>query len=249
MKRVRSPLLIACSSLLVAAPVAAQITSDRPGIGSGSAVLESGVIQLETGLSIAGGASTDQISIGQVLVRVGFSALELEVFGNSFAIQRSDVAPGLDAEGLQDAGLGVKLPQLRGASDRLDVSIQGILSAPTGATAFTADEWLGALNALADLSLADRLGVGVNLGIAQGAAGADDVVSVIVTPGVSLDGGFGLYGGWAGFLTDAGDTHFAEAGITFLPNPDLQLDLNGGWTPDGDDWFLGGGVALRWGAR
>lgn len=231
------------------ASASAQITSDRPGIGSGSAVLESGIVQLETGLSMAGGGTVDQYSIGQVLVRIGFTALELELFGNSLVVQRAEGSPTLDTEGLQDLGLGVKLPLVRNAGERVSVSVQGVASAPTGADSFTADEWLGALNALTDIAVVDRVGIAVNVGIAQGAAGSDDVISAIITPGVSLDGGVGLYGGWAGFFADSGDTHFAEGGITFLPNADVQLDLNGGWAPDGDSWFFGGGVAVRWGAR
>ena len=70
-----------------------------------------------------------------------------------------------------------------------------------------------------------------------------------MTPGLALQGGVGLYAGWAGEFTDSGATHFAEAGLTYLASMDAQLDVNGGWDVDSRDWFVGAGIAVRWGGR
>jgi len=239
--------------LLLLSPAALHaqsITSDRPGIGSGSAVLPTGIVQLESGVSLSSGTGTDAYSIGQALIRVGFSSLELELFANSFVVARSEAFPASDDEGFQDIGLGVKVPVLREVGGgRMNLSLQGILTAPTGSDSFTNDEWIGGVNALADVSLGDRGGFSANLGISESGGGGAEVISVIVTPGVSLSDEVGAYAGWAGFFSDDGDVNFGEGGLTLLASPDVQLDVNGGWALDGDGWFVGGGVAIRWGAR
>lgn len=225
------------------------ITPDRPGIGSGATVLAAGLVHLESGVSFSGGTEVDGYSIGEVLVRIGVSGVELEVFGNSYLVTRSDALPALDAEGLADVGVGVKVPLARNVGDRMNISLQGVVTAPTGSDAFTNDEWVAALNALADIGLSDRAGLGVNLGVAEGVDGAGETVSVVVTPGVALSDVVGAYAGWAGFFADSGDINFGEAGLTLLLNDDAQLDVNGGWALDADDWFFGAGVAIRWGNR
>jgi hypothetical protein len=237
-----------------AAPLCAQqpITSDRPGIGSGSAVLERGVIQVEAGVEYAGFDAGDALesrtlSVGQLLVRVGFSIVELELFGNSWARSTDDVSDEAES-GLQDLGFGAKVPIARGVGGRADVSLQGVVSAPTGSAAFSDEAWGFDVNALADVALGGPLAVSLNAGI-NGTRGRSTDWSLIVTPAVSLAGGFGAYAGWAGTLSSEADTHVLEGGVTYLPRPDLQLDLNGGFDIDRDAWFVGGGVAVRAGAR
>ena len=82
--------------LLTAMPVTAQetIASDRPGIGSGSAVIDAGVLQAEFGAAYLGGPGPDVVALGQLFVRYGLGRLELEVLGNSWVDVRSpdDVA-------------------------------------------------------------------------------------------------------------------------------------------------------------
>ena len=224
------------------------ITSDRPGIGSGSAIVEPGVIQLESGASYAGAEGTHAYSIGEVFLRYGVGGLELELLLNSFTAVRSEDPNGFRTEGLQDAGLGVKLPLFRSPDGRANVSLQGLLAVPTGVDAFTDDEWVPAVNALADLSISERVALALNVGYRAGPGTLENGVSVSVTPGVALSGGFGLYGGWAGSFSGGEATHFGESGLTYLLNEGVQLDLNSGWSVDTADWFFGGGVAVRWGA-
>ena len=246
-----TPLAIALGGFMLASPptlLAQQpITPDRPGIGSGATVLAPGLVHLETGASLASGTGVDQYAFGEVLVRAGLAGVELQLFGNSLVVQRSDALPVLDDEGFQDLGVGLKVPLLRDVGERMNVSLQGVLTAPTGSALFTNDEWVGALNALFDVSLTDAAGLSINLGVEEGVGGSDAVVSAVVTPGVSLRGGFGAYGGWAGYFVEDGDVNYGEAGLTYLAGDDVQLDLNGGWGLDSDEWFLGAGIAVRWG--
>ena len=237
--------LCAAATSVSDAAAQTQIASDRPGIGSGSAVVSAGVVQLETGVSYSGGGNASAYNLGEALVRVGVSGVELELFGNSFVVLRSDTSPGLDDEGLQDAGLGVKLPLVRAVGGRADVSLQGTLTVPTGSEAFSGDEWVPAASLLTDVALSERAALSVNAGFQFGPGALDDVFSLVLTPGFSVEGGFGVYAGWAGAFSDSGDTSFAEAGVTYLATPNMQLDLNGGWSLDEDDWFFGAGLAVR----
>lgn len=242
--------VILATALGLAAPVSAQsITPDRPGIGSGATVLAPGVFNLESGVSVSGGTAVDAYSIGELLFRAGVGGVELQIFANSFVVTRSDAIPALDEEGFADMGVGVKVPVARDVGDRMNLSVQGVLTAPTGSEAFSNDEWVAALNALADIGLSDRAGVSVNLGVTEGAGGSGETVSLIVTPGVALSDAVGAYAGWAGFFADGGDVNFGEAGLTFLLDDDAQLDVNGGWALDADDWFFGAGIAVRFGNR
>jgi len=55
------------------------------------------------------------------------------------------------------------------------------------------------------------------------------------------------YVGYAGFYDDGPNANWVEGGLTFLANPDTQLDVNTGLRVDdnGNDFFLGVGVAHR----
>lgn len=242
---------LASASASGAATLGAQetIASDRPGIGSGSFVLGRGTVQLETGVEYAEGSGQQAYALGQALVRIGFGGAELELFANSFVVQRGD-APLVEDSGFQDLGVGAKLPLVRDR-DEFALSLQGVLTAPTGTTGFSSEEWSGGLVGLADFALADGLATAVNVGYARllGGDTPDGVLSVIVTPAVTLGGGFGVYGGWAGAFASGADTHIAELGATWLRSADLQLDVNSGRDVDSGDWFLGFGLATRWGAR
>lgn len=224
------------------------ITSDRPGIGSGSGVVAAGVLQLESGLQYTSTSSDHVYSFGQVLVRYGIPGLELELFGNSYVFTLSDIRSSeLDTDGLEDLGFGFKLPLV--AREGIALSLQSVLTVPTGSAAVTADSWSPAFNLLADAPLGAQAGVTLNAGYSVGTNGMNDVLSLIVTPGVSLGEGVGAYAGWAGSFSSGADVHFGEAGLTFAPSPDVQLDVNGGWSLagdfDGTEWFFGGGVAIR----
>lgn len=228
------------------------IASDRPGIGSGSFVVGPGTIQVEAGFEIADTGARDY-SFGQALVRIGLPGVELEVLANSVTMtDNATSSVSIDDWGIEDTGFGVKVPLVRDTGGGMALSLQGIATAPTGSEGFTNGEWVAALNGLADLALGERASVSFNLGHEFGSDVRDGATSVIVTPGLSVGSGVGVYGGWAGtFFTNSDTAHVAEAGLTYLATPNVQLDLNGGRQVGGprSSWFAGVGVAKRWGGR
>jgi hypothetical protein len=240
------------SGALASAPLVAQptISSDRPGLGSGSTVIAPGMLQFELGGEYADdGEDADRISLGQALVRYGVAdGFELQGLFGSFTVLRAD---DVVAEGVQDIGLGAKI-RLPSPGDAWSWSLLGSVLLPTGGDAFTADAVVPSVTVLADMGLADGLGVAVNVGSSGFASDAGDQVSLIVTPSLALPGdrSVTLFAGYAGYFArgDA-DLHFAEAGLTWLRGADLQLDLNGGVEVDTGVYFVGIGVARRWPTR
>jgi len=242
-----APLLIL---LILAEPPQARgqevIAADRPGLGSGSAVVDPGILQLEAGAQWAQQGEEDLYSLGQVLLRIGLSErLEIQGFGNSLVIRRDVEDTG---EGFEDVALGAKLNLLTRGPGDATVSILGQVNLPTGSQEFGSDESVPAATLLTDLSLSETLGLGANLGLSGFASDVEEQLFVSLTPSLSFPDhpSLGLYGGYAGFFADSGDMHYAEAGITWLGSDNQQLDLNGGVNLESGDLFLGAGLATRW---
>jgi len=222
------------------------IVSDRPGIGNGSYVLTPGVLQVEAGTSRSDEGPFSDYLVGELLLRFGLAdRIDLRAGLGSVRFRRN----GVSREGIEDVAPGVKVRIGSALDGTLTVSGLGAVGLPSGSDAFTADEATGTLAGLADWSLSDAFAVAVNVGYTTAFDdGHDDLWSVTVTPAHAFPGvaGLAFYGGWAGSFSDGSDDHVLEAGVTYLAGTEIQLDVNGGWDPDSDDFFVGIGIAHRW---
>lgn len=99
------------------------IVTDRPGTSDGAWVVGAGLWQLEAGTALLLNDATSVV-LGQALLRVGLGPLEDRIYPNSYVV-------GSDGEGLQNLGLGIKVPVVRGAT-RLSVLAGGTLPTGTG---------------------------------------------------------------------------------------------------------------------
>ena len=223
------------------------IASDRPGLGTGAFVLETGTIQLEVGVERTADAGGQQLNVGQTVLRWGFGFVELQTHANSFVVGHSG---GVDINGLEDLGLGAKIPIFSSNNDDLDVAALTTVTLPTGSTHVTNDALVPTAALLVDQSLGDTWGLGTTVGITAEPDG-HNVISTVVTPIVSLPGSLNLdvYAGYGGFFSPDVHSHFVEAGVQFIANPNLQLDINGGIDVETGAYFVGIGVARRWGWR
>ena len=223
------------------------ISSDRPGIGSGSRVIDAGIIQIEGGASFADSDPSDQVSFGQVLLRYGLALFEVQAVVNSLVFQTG----AADDAGFQDFGVGLKTPILQNDETPLSLSLLTTLLFPTGADFLTSDETIPAFTLLADYPLSDQVGLSSNVGYAFGTGSANDVFSLTVTPGFALPGDNNLSGyvGYAGFFSDGPDQNFLEGGVAWLVNKNVQADLNSGILLENGDFFIGVGIAARWVTR
>ncbi|MEE2964126.1 MAG: transporter [Acidobacteriota bacterium] len=223
------------------------IASDRPGLGTGAVVLDAGTTQIEAGAELAINDER-RFSAGQIVVRWGLPFAELQALVNSFVVSRS---PDQAMEGFEDLGLGVKIPLVAREDDSLQISMLASLSLPTGSRFLTTDEAVPAVALLVDRAVSERWSVSANLGYTAGPDAQQDVWSVILTPGASIPGPLNLtaFVGYGGFFASGPDRHVVEAGLTFGPSSDLQLDANWGIDIDTGDYFVGIGFARRWGWR
>ena len=223
------------------------IASDRPGLGTGAFVLEAGTIQIEAGAELAIDDER-RFSAGQIVVRMGLPLVELQALVNSFVVSRP---PGQAAQGFEDLGLGTKIPLVAREDDSLQISMLASLSLPTGSVFLTTDEAVPAVALLVDSAVSERWSVSTTLGYTAGPDAEPDVLSVTLTPGVSVPGplNLGAFVGYAGFFASGPDRHVVEAGLTFGATVDLQLDATGGIDIYTGSYFVGVGFARRWGWR
>ena len=223
----------------------ATIASDRPGLGTGAVVLETGTIQLEVGVERTVDKNGQQLNIGQAVLRWGFGVVELQTYANSFVVGRSD---GIGVDGLEDLGFGAKIPILSRENDSLEIAALTTVTLPTGTTQITNGAIVPAAALLVDQSLSETWGLGTTVGVAAEPDG-QKTISTTVTPILSLPGSLDVdvYAGYGGFFTSDSHSHFVEAGVQFIANANLQLDVNGGVDIETGAYFVGIGVARRWG--
>ena len=148
-------------------------------------------------------------------------------------------------EGLEDLGIGVKVP-LTWGQESVALVAGGTL--PTGSSQAGGDDiglfgtgvWEGPLT--------ERIGLAVNAGVAFPVDDpGDGVLSVVVTPGMAVESveGLSVYAGVAAYAGPSSQ-FFLEAGLARVVDPDTQIDLNAGWDLDSGDVFIGVGFSRRW---
>jgi len=219
------------------------LDSDRPGLGDGAHVLAPGVWQAEFGGQyMSGGAA--RFSVGQGLLRGGFTPFELRLYANSLVIEQNAGSSGF---GFEDLGLGVKVPV--GGPGRWNWAVLGLVTLPTGGDDYSAHEVTGGATLIGQTNLTGSISLALNGGYsAPFNAVGDGRFAVIVTPGVVVPGvpEMSVYAGVASYLGHGDDANFFEAGLAYTRDADTQLDLNWGIDTDSRDWFLGVGWARRW---
>ncbi len=233
--------------LVIAGNVNAQesIVPDRPGIGNGTYVLSPQMTYLESGVEYYNLDPGSQYSFGQVLLRNGLTkGVELRVVLNSFVIQ--NIASTTDS-GIPDPGMGVKVNLYNESSSKLRLSGLGSLSIPIGSEIYTSEEWVPTTTLLAEYSLSEFSSVTANVGYTFEVGRLPAAWNISITPGVTLlrYPQTGIFAGYAGVFSDAGNQQFIEAGITHHLESYLQLDVNSGYDVKNEELFIGAGLALK----
>jgi hypothetical protein len=233
--------LLLAATLNLAPSASAQISADRPGFGDGTATVAPGTFQAGLGYAVNGNGVTSH-ELGQLFLRYGVTdALELRGGVGSYEVTDGE-------NGYNGTGVGAKLRLFQNETSAL--SGVATLGLPTGT---------GALDTVDDrarqtvkLAYDGALGDGLTLSVNGGASffyTDDSAVEWLLIPTLSfgLTETTGAYVGYAGFYTDGLNANWVEGGVTLLATPDTQLDVNTGLRVDdnGDDFFLGLGVARR----
>ena len=224
--------------------VAPPLSTDRPNFTGSVTTLPRGRVQVEAGYTFTDDVGVNLHTLGEVWLRVGLADhMELLVGLNSFAWTDGPNA----TSGFEDASVGVKaeLP-VRAVNAALSL----VTSVPTGKVGeskaqpeirLTLERGLGS-----GVSLASNLNIGIPV---QGGERFTRFAGSL-TAGFSMTPRFGTYVEYyvlvpAGLRAD--DAGFANAGVTFLASPDLQLDARLGAVVHGPtaSLFFGVGVAVR----
>lgn len=236
------------------------IVTDRPGFLFSSLTVGRGVFQVELGLPAVTLIEPDDDSelratsvVG--LARYGVSDnFELRLGGPIYTEVRVESGPFEDTDsGYGDLEVGAKWHLLDNQGGQPSFALIPSVIVPTGEDGFTADDPVYQLNAMAEWTLASGWGIGALGGYLNGPAGDDryNQGTFALSAGRSLPSpAWSAYGEVVYVTTDisgASDASFAGAGLKYLVNNDVQLDVNfdHGLTDDSPDWLFGLGLAAR----
>lgn len=243
MKKILS--IIICSFFVVTTVQAQSFSPDRPGIGNGSFITPQNVIGLEAGVQYTTTESSDQINIGQVLLRYGvMEKLELRALINSYVSTTFD-GPVESISGFQDMSAGLKYNFIGG---NRSTSVSGLVefSFPVGSDEYTNDEVVPSMVILADQSLNETWGITSNFGYNFGPGSLDDNWFYTFTPSFSFPSKEYITGyfGYAGmYFGNSFNRHWLEGGMTYALKSGAQLDINLGYETEGEVLFIGAGFA------
>jgi hypothetical protein len=255
-------------ALLLAAPVAAQgtISTDRPGLGLGTAVTPPGVFQIELGLPAVATTDAGEGSVTAysfpTLLRVGLlDRLELRAGSPVITIVNTD--DGTDSEsveGFGDVEVGAKYALTTGGDGVPAVALVPSVVLPTGEEGFSAGDPVINGAVVAGFALPSALGlttiVYASLPTADGALASGGLVAALgraLTGTLSgyVEGGYFLVEDPEGAGDAGNDPAYVGAGAALLATPTLQLDafFDVGLNDAASDLLFGFGVSTRFGGR
>lgn len=230
------------------APADAQdpLITDRPDFTESAAVIERGHVQLEGGTTFTRFEDTDELALGEILLRIGIAPrLELRLAPGSYVWIDG---PEEEVDGLEDAAIGAKAMLAEG---EIPVAVLFGTSVPTGSHDVGGGVWEPEVK-LALAREAGNASMGTNVGWVW-TEGEDERLHrglASATVGLPLGERAGLFLETYGFVTEGagGEEAYFDAGVTRLLSDDFQLDarLGVGLGADSADWFAGVGAARRW---
>jgi hypothetical protein len=233
----------------------APLVTDRPDFTEASSTVGRGVAQLEFGYTFTrDDTATTQMeshSFAEPLLRYGIIAewLELRIAAN-YATEKTN---GVKLNGTEDLYLGFKIGLTPQDGLLPEMALIPQMTAPTGASVFTADDVLPGANWIYGWELSDCLSTA---GSTQVNRAIDDVTGSNYaewaqswTFAYTITEQIGAYTEWYAFFpeTTAVAEHYLNGGFTVLLNDDIQWDIRVGRGLSGaaDDYFIGTGLSVR----
>jgi hypothetical protein len=256
MKRIIPFVLIIFMSINAAGQDQPALVTDRPDQTESAVVVPAWRIQIETGLSnewveTGTDAYEENTRYGTTLIRFGlFDFMEIRL-GSDLLNNRSKLPAGIprDDFGASPIGAGFKFALAREHGNMPDIALLTSWQIPkTGDVVYSSDQWQHSFILAVAHTLNERWGIGYNLGYEF--EGNFDHSAFKY----SLAGGYSLADRWGLFMELYGSKIVeipwdlrADAGITFLLFPNLQLDFSGGVgvTEISPVGFLSGGLSWR----
>lgn len=253
-----SPAAVALSVGLFATAVAASdepIVGDRPDFTESAVTVPRGAFQLEAGLTRTDFGPSEELAVGEALVRFGLTErLEIRALAPSYV----DVdLPGMflgvgDDSGLSDSAVGVKF-EIGDPDGPFDWAILADTTLPTGDDGFGSDDPQPTAKVLFGVDLTEGLSLGVNAGYTRAQDGSEkfDQWSASASLAIAATEKFGVFVEAFGFseeVPDGSSTTLYDGGVTYLLTPTVQLDarIGFGGSDSAVDSFVGAGIVKRW---
>lgn len=210
---------------------AQEIITDRPDQTESSSTIPKGSLQIEAGVLIES-SKNDVFSERQILAptalwRYGITkGIELRALTQYESIKNKLTDETYD--GLSDLEIGTKIQFFRKENSKIEIAFLSHLVLPTASKELTNDK-LGTINKLSiSHAISESVGLGYNVGFDYFGYG-DGNLTYSLAVGIGLGNNFGIYFEPYGAILDI-ETHDAsfDAGVTYLPQENLQLDISYG---------------------
>jgi len=230
------------------------LITDRPDFTESAFVVGRGAVQLEGGGTYADFGHESATTLPELLVRWGITrTVELRFLAPTYAW--IDGPNGSDS-GFLSSALGAKIALNDGDGDgfwgRTGASVIVATTVPTGNSAVASSAWQPSATLSLAWDLTEAVGLGVNIGWAR----PEDEGQRFNSFYGSVAAGFGVAQNTSVFAeliffdreSDRGpSTTTFQTGLTYLINPDLQLDIRAArrLSSEGADILIGLGASAR----
>lgn len=241
--------------------------TDRPDFTEGTSVVGPRILQIEAGYTFStnreNGVRTTDHTAPEILLRIGIhESIELRLGWEGFSAtetsfsERNDVGRTVHrqshSDGATDISVGFKFHLFDQDGVIPDFGVIIETSIPAGSRDKTSGDvdpeikWLWAYDLTDRWSLAGN----INVGTPSSEKGRFFQAASSIAVGFAVNDSVGAYVEYYGFYPDDRGTdcaHYANGGLTFGINPDLQFDVRVGWglNEQADDFFAGIGLAQR----
>lgn len=217
------------------------IVSDRPDQTEASVTVPHKSFQIESGFAFSFSNNTSSLSTPNTLFRYGlFPFLELR-FYNEVLIEKNSML-GKNS-GISDLQVGIKLQIFEREDNPTSVAFLSHLIAPSGSDYFSAKAWGNTSRVLVTHQIGARHALGYNLGYTYlNSKKGDFIYTLSYAHALTEKFGFfaEIYGEWIEFENALLN---ADAGLTYLIKPNLQLDASYGIGLNQRMNFLGLGMS------
>ena len=254
-------LLISMLTVVVSAQDEAELVTDRPDQTESAEVVPLYTLQVETGLVLEWQEKGEYSYIintdyGGTLLRFGFHRI-LEARLGTGLVQTRSKAPGMEQDelhGMAPLVLGLKAKILKENGLIPDVAVIASYQIPgTGKEEYSSDNLVQTYMAAFAHTLSGKVGLGFNAGLEYESGSRQKTFIYSAVIGFSAGEKTGMFLETYGHKTWIQEHNIvpwdtrADAGLTYLVFPNLQLDLSGGiglseFAPKG---FIGAGFSWR----
>ncbi len=229
------------------------ITSSRPGQAFTPLSVGLNALQVQTGLNLSGFSIDNTPVEGDV---INYSALfrygikERVEFRTGFGISRVDTESGFSEvmfSGFSSFTVGTKINIINGSGQNPNVGIQADFALPVVDEDFRNDKVATTLILAHTQGLTEAIGLSTNLGAAWDGNDGETAGLYVVNIGFALPGDFGAFIETYGFFDNDDFDILFDGGFSYLVNPNLLLDISGGYGSNDtiDQFFVDFGFSWR----